>query len=90
MKFHYTYVLYSLKDRKLYIGYSSDVFRRFEQHNNGENTSTKSRRPFKLIFYEAYLYKEDALKREQYFKSSGGKRALKLMLAETLKKLETL
>ena len=86
MEFHYAYVLYSHKDNKFYIGYSSDVFRRLEQHNNGENTSTKHRRPLKLIFYEAYLYKEDAIRREKYFKTSKGKRALKLMLKSTLDK----
>jgi len=47
MKFHYVYVLYSLKDNKLYIGYSTDVYRRLDEHNAGENTSTKYRRPFK-------------------------------------------
>jgi putative endonuclease len=82
-------VLYSLKDGNLYIGYSSDVFQRLEQHNAGENASTKFRRPLKLIFYEAYLYKEDAIRREKYFKTSKGKRALKLMLKNTLDTLKT-
>lgn len=89
MKFYIVYVLYSLKDKKLYIGYSSDVFGRLKQHNEGENTSTKFRRPLKLIFYEGYLYKEDAIRREQYFKTSKGKRALKLILKNTLDTLKT-
>ena len=86
MKFYFVYVLYSLKDEKLYIGYSSDVFRRLEQHNTGENSSTKHRRPLELIFYEAYKYKEDAIRREKYFKTTMGKRALKLMLKTTFQK----
>ena len=81
-------MLYSLKDGNLYIGYSSDVFQRLKQHNAGENISTKTRRPLKLIFYEAYLYKEDAIRREQYFKTSKGKRALKLMLSDTLNRIK--
>ena len=88
MKFYYTYVLLSQKDLKLYIGFSRNVFRRLKQHNNGENQSTKHRRPFLLIFFEAYLFKEDALKREYYFKTAKGKRALKLMLSSTFKKLD--
>jgi len=87
MEFHYVYVLYSQKDNKLYIGYSTDVYRRLDEHNAGENTSTKYRRPFKLIFFEAYMFREDAIRREQYFKTSKGKRALKLMLKNTLEKL---
>ena len=41
---------------------------------------TKSRLPFKLIFYEAFLDQKDALRREKYFKTNPGKRTLKLML----------
>ena len=87
MKFHFTYVLYSLKDHRFYIGISDDVFRRVDQHNRGENVSTKSRVPFQLIYYEAYLSKEDALRREKYFKTSVGKRTLKQKLRTTLKHL---
>jgi putative endonuclease len=50
-------VLYSVKDKGLYIGYTSNLKARFQQHNDGENVSTKSRRPFKLIYYESYLSK---------------------------------
>jgi len=88
MKYFYTYVLFSQKDHNLYTGFSKNVFSRLQQHNDGKNLSTKYRRPFTLIFFEAYLFKEDALKREKYFKTSQGKRALKLMLRTTLNKLK--
>jgi putative endonuclease len=88
MKFYFVYVLFSLKDQKLYIGYSSDVFQRVEQHNAGENVSTKFRRPLKLIYYESHLFKEDAIRREKYFKTTKGKRALKLMLSNSMKRLK--
>ncbi|NNF32814.1 MAG: GIY-YIG nuclease family protein [Saprospiraceae bacterium] len=88
MIFYYTYVLYSLKDNQLYIGYTTDVFERLKQHNNGESLSTKSRIPFKLIYYEAHLSKNDAIRRERYFKTSPGKRTLNQMLRSTLKHLK--
>lgn len=72
--FFYTYVLLSLKDSNNYIGYTNDLRRRIEEHNLGKNFSTKFRRPFKLIYYEACLNKEDALKREDYLKSTIGRR----------------
>ena len=84
MEFYFTYVLISLKDKKFYIGSSKDVYKRLEQHNNGDNQSTKSRIPFKLIHFEAHLSKDDAIRREKYFKSSPGKRTLKQMLRTTL------
>ena len=80
--FHYVYVLENL-DSRLYIGYyPNSVKERLAKHNNGEVFSTKSFRPWKLIFFEGYLNKNDALRREKYLKTSSGSRALKIMLKE--------
>ena len=65
------YILQSQKDRKLYIGFTSDLKSRFEKHNNGKVNSTKHRQPLKLIYYEAYQNKDVALKREKLLKHSG-------------------
>jgi len=70
---YYTYVLQSMKDMNFYTGYTKDLKLRFEQHNKGLVDSTKERRPFKLIYYEASINKEDALKREKYLKTYHGK-----------------
>lgn len=72
----YTYVLQSLKDGKLYTGYTSDLRKRFKQHNDGESTSTKHRVPFELIYYEMCRNEEDARSRELFLKSGMGKRYL--------------
>jgi putative endonuclease len=82
-----TYVLFSEKDVMLYVGYSSNLERRLMQHNSGNVKSTSYRRPMKLIFCEFYLFEEDARKREMYFKTTAGKKAIKLMLRSTLHKL---
>ena len=76
----YTYVLYSLKDSKLYIGYTQNLKLRIEQHNNGNVLSTKNRLPLKLIYFEACINQTDALKREKYFKSYYGKMFLRKRL----------
>ena len=81
---HFVYVLYSLKDSKFYIGYTCDVDKRYAEHNNGKTASTSSRRPFKLLYYEAHLSKEDALRRETYFKSTKGRATLRQMLKGSL------
>ncbi|QQG44416.1 MAG: GIY-YIG nuclease family protein [Candidatus Roizmanbacteria bacterium] len=73
----YTYVLKSYKDNKLYIGFSDNLKQRIEDHNNGKVSSTKDRRPLKLIYYEACLSKLKALKREKYFKTGFGRQYLK-------------
>ncbi len=72
-EFYYTYVLLSLKDGKKYTGYTSNLSLRFEAHQAGKVQSTKNRRPFKLIYFEACLSKEDAINREKYLKTHYGK-----------------
>lgn len=80
--FHYVYLLQSDKSRDLYVGYSADLKRRIMEHNTGSNFSTKSKRPWQLISYEAYLNEEDAKRREKYLKTSQGARLQKRMLKE--------
>ena len=83
---YYCYILRSQKDKKFYIGSSGDLKKRFLEHQNGKVQSTKSRRPLQLIFYEAFISKDDATRREHYFKSSKGKSSLRMMLRGTLQK----
>jgi len=81
---YYVYVLRSHFDGKLYIGYTVNLRNRLREHQGGYVISTKPRRPFELIFYEAYKSKEDAKRRERYFKTSKGKSALHMMLRDSL------
>ena len=81
------YVLFSESDNLLYIGYTTDIATRLRDHDKGGTKSTASRRPLKLIFCELYLLKQDALRREKYLKTTAGKKALKLMLRDTLSEL---
>lgn len=83
---YYVYVLQSTKDGKRYIGRSDDLRRRMTEHEGGKVASTKHRRPIKLIFYEAFSAREDAIRRERYFKTSKGKSTLDIMLRESIKK----
>ena len=71
--FYYTYVLKSEKDSNYYIGFTKDLEQRFEKHNKGQVESTKNRRPFKLIYFEACLNQADATHREKYLKTYHGK-----------------
>jgi putative endonuclease len=81
---HYTYVLRSTKDGRLYTGSTNDLRRRFREHNQGKVSSTKNRGPFELIYYEACLDEQDARAREKYLKSGMGKRYLKNRLKRFL------
>jgi len=82
---YYVYLLESLIDRSWYIGYSSDLKKRFYSHHKGENKATKNKRPWKLIYYEAYLNRLDAKGREKFLKSGSGRRFIKKQLSRYLK-----
>ncbi len=68
---HYLYVLKSTVDNNLYVGQTSDLRRRFLEHNSGKNVSTKHRAPFILVYYEAYADKRDVCTRELRLKKFG-------------------
>jgi len=64
----FVYMLKSRIDESLYIGYTSDLKRRFKEHTDGKNVSTKHKKPFELIYYEAYKSEGDARYRESNLK----------------------
>ena len=82
---YYVYVLISRKDNKFYIGFTQNIKNRIEDHKNGKISSTRFRRPFQLIYCEGHLSKQDALRREKYFKTTKGKATLKQILKDALK-----
>lgn len=75
-KYYWVYVLESHKDKQRYIGFTTDLERRIEEHNMGKSFSTRTRRPFKLAYAELCLNIEDAKRREGYLKTTGGRRFL--------------
>ncbi|MBI5613609.1 GIY-YIG nuclease family protein [Candidatus Gottesmanbacteria bacterium] len=76
----YVYILRSKVDNKLYSGYTNDLRRRFMEHNKGVVASTRYRKPFALIYYEAYLEQRDATSREKFFKTQWGRNYLRKVL----------
>ncbi|MBD3281761.1 GIY-YIG nuclease family protein [Candidatus Uhrbacteria bacterium] len=82
--FYYVYVLYSLKDKRLYIGQTNELQRRVREHWRGEVVSTSHRRPLKLIYFEGFLTRQESIRRELWLKSGAGRAELKRILALTL------
>lgn len=74
----YTYLL-ECSDRSLYTGWTNDLKKRLAAHNAGTASRyTRARRPVALVYYEEFLTKEEAMKREYAIKqlSAGQKRKL--------------
>ena len=81
----YVYVLRSLSNPgRTYIGYTSDLKRRFEAHNAGQNKSTRGVE-WELLYYEAYQSSEQARDRERKLKHDG---RVKMFLMKRLTQFE--
>ena len=73
----YTYIIQSAKDNSLYKGHCQNLDVRLNQHNSGLTQFIKNKILFKLIYSETFATREEAIKREKYFKSATGKKFLK-------------
>jgi len=82
---HYVYLLL-LKDKSFYTGRTDDLKFRFTEHEQGRVTSTKNKRPLKLIYYEGYIYKKDAVDRKLYLKTGDGRREIRKQLKYLISK----
>lgn len=79
---HYVYILKSKTKNFIYTGFTSNLKKRFQEHNNKQELSTKFFAPFELIHYEAYKNKKDAIRREKYLKTTKGKTTPRTMLKD--------
>lgn len=77
---YYVYILQSDLDGKFYTGYTKNLELRFNQHQKGKVSSTKDRRPLRLIYFEACLNQQDATSREKYLKTHYGRMYIKKRL----------
>ncbi len=74
---YYVYVLKSKIKNFYYKGFSEDLKVRLSQHNSGMTKSIKNYIPFEIAYHEQCETKEEAVKKEKYWKSAAGRRYLK-------------
>ena len=76
---NYTYIV-KCKDDTLYTGWTNDLEKRVNAHNDGKGAKyTKSRKPVALVYYEAFQTKEEALSREYHIKRMSRKEKERLI-----------
>lgn len=76
---NYTYIL-ECSDKSLYCGWTNNIKKRLEAHNNGLGAKyTKCRRPVKLVYFEEFEDKKDAMKREYEIKQYTRSKKLQLI-----------
>jgi putative endonuclease len=69
----YVYIIQSEVDRSIYIGMTKNLTHRIYEHNNGFSRFTKSKAPWKLIWYCAFDNEKNAILFEKYLKTGSGR-----------------
>lgn len=69
----YVYLLQSDVDSSFYVGYTENLEQRLKQHNSGESKYTSRKVPWKLVYFENFETKSEALKRECFLKKQRNK-----------------
>ena len=74
---YYVYVLRSINFERNYVGFTKNLHKRLKQHNLGRTKSTKPFKPWKILFFEVFNSKEEALIREKFLKTGKGREYIK-------------
>lgn len=65
---NFTYMV-RCADGSLYTGWTNDLEKRVRSHNDGKGAKyTRPRLPVRLVYYESFDTKEDAMRREAAIK----------------------
>ncbi len=83
MEKYYTYILYSEKLNRYYTGSTQDLEARLLKHNSGATKSTKSGRPWSLVYSEEYSTRSEAYNREQYIKKQKSRVYIEQLISES-------
>ncbi|HBM45683.1 TPA: endonuclease [Patescibacteria group bacterium] len=73
----FIYALKSESKNYIYVGLTNNLKRRFDQHNTGKEKTTRSYRPFRVIFTKEFITRQEARNHEKYLKTGCGKEFLK-------------
>jgi putative endonuclease len=76
----YVYIIQSERAARSYVGITTNLNKRLASHNRGATKSTKAWAPWKLVYYDEFSNKEEAVKREKFYKSSSGREFLRTKL----------
>ena len=77
---YYTYAISSQSRKYIYVGITNNLKRRLDEHNKGNNKTTKAYGPFKMIFFEEFQTRVEARQKEKYLKIGVGKEFLQTLI----------
>ncbi|MFN1834849.1 GIY-YIG nuclease family protein [Balneola sp. MJW-20] len=78
----YVCILYSKKRKRFYTGQCEDVGERFIYHNDGYCRSTRSGKPWRLVYAESFETRSEAVRREGQIKKMKSSRYIRKLILE--------
>ena len=76
----YVYILQSQKDFSFYVGQCHDLDSRMSKHTDGMSKYTSSKRPLRLVYFEVYSSRSEALKREKEIKKMKSRKYIEQLI----------
>ena len=70
---YYVYVIHSEKAAKFYVGQTRNLEKRIDKHNYGNGRYTSDKGEWKLMYFEEFESRGEAMKREKFFKTGKGR-----------------
>ncbi len=77
----FTYILYSDKINKYYVGYTNDLNLRLTRHNAGWGKYTKRGIPWNLVYHESFVTKSEAIARENQIKKKKSRKYIEYLIS---------
>ena len=79
---YYTYILQSDKDGSFYIGQTENLEERLEKHNLSLSKYTSNKIPWKIVFFEEFETRKEAISRERFLKKQRNRSFYKRSIAD--------
>jgi len=76
----YTYILFSAKLNKYYIGACTDLQKRLHEHNTGHSKFTSTGIPWEIKYSESFETLQEAKKRELFIKRMKSRKYIESLL----------
>ncbi len=77
----FVYIIQSKKDGSYYIGQCDDLDCRLSKHNDGFSKYSSSKRPWKLVYFELYASRSEAILREKLLKAKKSRKFLEYLIS---------
>ncbi|EMR04162.1 GIY-YIG nuclease superfamily protein [Cesiribacter andamanensis AMV16] len=77
---YYTYIVFSEKLDKFYVGATEDLHRRMEEHNTGRSPYTKTGSPWQLVWSREFKIRSEALAEERRIKGKKSRKYIEWLI----------